>query len=84
MKHMIYSSSKDKLTNRSSGRGFGRLFGLGLIFSALSSGRTGSSSASSSFALGSFGPVTSVFSADALALVLDDVFVLSLFVLPEW
>lgn len=81
MKHIIYSSSKDKLTNRSSGRGLGRLFGLGLIFSALSSRGTGSASASSSLALGS---VASVFSADAFALVLDDVLVLSLFVLSEW
>jgi len=73
---------KDKLTNQSScGGGLSGFVGLG---SRLFSGASGGTSSSSSFTLGSFGSVTSVFSSDSSALIFNDMLVLSLFVLPEW
>jgi hypothetical protein len=79
---------KDKLRNRSCcGSCFGGLVGLGGRLVAVT---TDSSSTSSPVALGPVGPVGSVgsvgpaFPSDFASAVLDDVLVLSLFVLPEW
>ena len=70
---------KDKLTNRSFG---GWCFGGSLsrlFFSPF--GSPAGSSSSSSFSLGS--ALASVFSSDSSAFVLNDVFVLSLFIFSE-
>ena len=77
---------KDKLTNRSSCGG-GVFSGFVSLSSRLFSGTSGVTSSSSPLALRSvpsFGSVGSAFSSDSSALILDDVLVLSLFVLPEW
>ena len=70
---------KDKLTNRSfGGWGFGGSLSR-LFFSPF--GSPAGSSSSSPFSFGS--DLASVFSSDSSAFVLDDVFVLSLFILSE-
>ena len=80
---------KDKLTNRSSCGG-GVFSGFVSLSSRLFSGASGVTSSSSPLALrsvpsfGSVGSVPSAFSSDSSALILDNVLVLSLFVLPEW
>ena len=71
---------KDKLTNRSfGGWGFGGSLSR-LFFSPL--GSSAGASSSSPFSLGF--ALASVFSSDSPSFVLDDVFVLSLFILSKW